>query len=264
MYNDLSNVKKTILVASGKGGVGKSTVSVNLAVSIAKLGYKVGLFDADIFGPSIPIMMGIVGQQPEVIDLGADMYFTPINKFGVEVISLGNMMDNSKATIWRGPLASKTIVDVIQKAIWKDIDILIIDLPPGTSDIHISCVQDIKADGALIVTTPQSVAISDANKAVDMFMNPAVNVPILGIIENMSYFKTEKLPNDKFYLFGKGGGEILAKKSDTELLAQIPIIENFAELSDNGQPESIIENSISAEVYKDLSISIINKLEISK
>ncbi len=261
MYNELSNVKKTILVASGKGGVGKSTVSVNLAVSLAQLGYKVGLFDADIFGPSIPIMMGTVGQQPEVIDLGENMYFAPINKYGVDIISLGNMMDNSKATIWRGPLASKTIIEVIEKAIWKDIDYLIIDLPPGTSDIHISCVQDIKADGAIIVTTPQKVALSDASKAANMFEHPSVNVPILGIIENMSYFFTEKYPNEKFNIFGSGAGEALAEKTGKELLAKIPIIEFLAELSDQGKPIAINNSRVYNEIYKEIAQKVVNKLK---
>ncbi len=259
----INGVKKTILVVSGKGGVGKSTVATNLALTMSMEGYKTGLVDADIYGPSIPTMFGITDERPQVVDLGEGDKYLPIKKFGLDIISIGNFIDPSQAVIWRGPLASKALMDIITNTVWNDIDLLILDMPPGTSDIHITVAQEYVVDGAIIVTTPQKVANIDALKSGMMLKNEHIQTEILGIIENMAYFETDRLKDDKFYIFGKGGGEKLAEELNTEMLGQIPIIESICEYGDNGNPSKNFANPILKSTYMDLAKKIINKIELT-
>lgn len=258
----ITGVKKIIMVVSGKGGVGKSTVATNLALTMSLEGYKTGVVDADIYGPSIPTMFGMAEERPELIDLGSGDKYLPIKKFGIEIISIGNFIDPSQAVVWRGPLASKALMDIITNTVWNDIDLLILDMPPGTSDIHITVAQEYFVDGAIIVTTPQKVANIDALKSGMMLKNEHIQTKILGIVENMSYFETTKLKNEKFYIFGKGGGEKLARELDTELLGQIPIIESICESGDAGNPSNNFSNPLLKSIYTDLASNIIKKINL--
>lgn len=254
---ELDGVKNIIMVVSGKGGVGKSTVSSLLALSMQQLGYKVGLMDADIFGPSIPIMFGIENIKPDLLELGETQKFLPIIKDNISIISLGNFVDKDQAVIWRGPMASKAITDILSNVAWNDLDLLIIDMPPGTSDIHLTITQSYTLNGAVIVTTPQKVACADAIKACKMLKNPFIGTDILGIIENMAFFQTEELKDKKFYIFGKGGGQMLADEFDTKLLGQIPIVENICESTDSGN----IKENLKSELVKQEYMNIAGKLE---
>lgn len=231
----MEGVKNIIVIASGKGGVGKSTVAANLAISIARNGYKAALVDADIFGPSIPKMFGIEEARPDVTALGDKQMIFPIEKFGVKVISIGFFIDRSQSLIWRGPLAGKAITQLFEDTHWGDIDYMIIDFPPGTSDIQLTTVQKLNLTGAIIVTTPQEISLNDARKATSMFMNPDLKVPVLGIIENMSWFTPKKHPDENYYIFGKGGGLKLAKEFDTILLGQIPLVIEVGEAAEQGK-----------------------------
>jgi len=255
-------VKRIILITSGKGGVGKSTVTASLAIALQKEGKKVGVLDADIFGPSMPIIFGIKNIMPEVIDLGDGEKYIPIKKYGIELISIGNFLKEDQAIIWRGILASKTLTDLIDGTIWNDIDVLLIDMPPGTSDIHITIAQQYDIDGAIIVTTPQRVAYADALKSGRMLQNKDINTNIIGVVENMSYFITEKLPEEKFYIFGKGGGERLAEVLSTEYLGSIPITEALCAYSDLGNPEKFFDVQYIADSYKKIANSLIKNLNI--
>ena len=229
----LSKVKCRLAIASGKGGVGKSTVSANLAVALAKQGYKVGLLDADIFGPSIPKMFGVEDARPVADDEGR---IVPIEKYGIKLLSIGFFVNTGSAVVWRGAMASNAIKQLIAEAAWGDLDFFLIDLPPGTSDIHLTIVQTIQLDGAIVVCTPQQVAIADAVKAIDMFENDKINVPVIGLIENMAWFSTPDMPGKKYYIFGRGGVEKLAEERGMALLGRIPIEENVCESSDAGTP----------------------------
>ncbi|MEG1574369.1 MAG: Mrp/NBP35 family ATP-binding protein [Bacteroidales bacterium] len=257
----LPEVKNIIAVASGKGGVGKSTVSTNLAVALARSGYKVGLLDADIFGPSIPKMFSEEETRPlaEKID-GKDM-IQPIEKYGVKLLSIGFFINKGSATVWRGGMASNAIKQLITEAAWGKLDYLILDLPPGTSDIHLTIVQLIPITGAIIVTTPQEVALADARKGIDMFTNPKINVPIIGIIENMSWFTPAELPENRYYIFGKGGGEQLSKTAGVPLLGEIPIIQNIREGGDNGEPVALHPESPTGAAFNKLSKAVIKEIE---
>jgi ATP-binding protein involved in chromosome partitioning len=241
---ELSKVKKVIAIASGKGGVGKSTVAVNLAVALARLGYKVGLADADVYGPSIPKMTGTEGMMPEVEEGGAGYdengmdLIIPLEKYGVKWMSIGYFASPEQALIWRGPMACNALKQIIFQVKWGELDFLLIDLPPGTGDIHISLVHDTPLAGAVIVSTPQDVALADVLKGVNMFRNKDVNVPILGLVENMAWFTPAELPNNKYYIFGKNGGVEMAKRLEIPLLAQVPIYMSIREGGDNGIPAS--------------------------
>lgn len=230
----LDGVKHLIVVASGKGGVGKSTVSANLAISLARNGYKTGLVDADIFGPSIPKMFGIEDAKPEVTHMGDKEVMFPIEKYGVKLMSIGLFVQPNQGLIWRGPMAANAIMQLFENTVWNDIDYLIIDFPPGTSDIQLTTVQKLDVTGAIIVTTPQEVALNDARKAASMFNNSNLKVPILGVVENMSWFSPEPHPGEKYFLFGKGGGERLAQELGCKLLGQIPLVAEVGEAAEKG------------------------------
>ena len=229
----MARVKCKIAVSSGKGGVGKSTVSANLAVALAKQGYKVGLLDADIYGPSIPKMFGIEGERPVADDQGL---IVPIEKYGVKILSIGFFVDAASAIVWRGAMASNAIKQLITEAAWGELDFFLIDLPPGTSDIHLTLISELQLTGVIVVTTPQPVALVDARKGVEMFRNEKVNVEILGLIENMAWFTPAELPENKYYIFGKDGGKRLAEELHIPLLGQIPLVQSIREGGDEGTP----------------------------
>ena len=230
----LDNVKHVIIVASGKGGVGKSTVSVNLAISLARQGLKVALVDADLYGPSIPKMMGVEDIQPEVTMIGDKEVFFPVEKYGIKMISIGFFVSKERPLIWRGPMASTAITQLLENTEWGDIDYMIIDFPPGTGDIQLTTIQKLNINGAIIVTTPQEIAVNDARKAASMFEDPHMNVPVLGIVENMSWFSPAPHPDEKYYIFGKGGGKMLAEEYHTKLLGEIPLVMEVGEMADKG------------------------------
>ncbi|MGD9978916.1 MAG: Mrp/NBP35 family ATP-binding protein, partial [Bacteroidales bacterium] len=253
---ELDGVKNIVVVASGKGGVGKSTVSSNLAISLARNGYKTALVDADIFGPSIPRMFGIEKAQPEVTHLGDKEVMFPIEKYGVKIMSIGFFVKQNQGLIWRGPMASKVITQLFQNTIWNDIDYMIIDFPPGTSDIQLTTVQKLNVTGSIIVTTPQEIAINDARKAASMFNNPDLNVPILGVIENMAWFTPQPHPDEKYYIFGQGGGEMLAKELNTKLLGQIPLVAEVGDAAEKGLSVYNQSNPTVIEAFEKLTESI--------
>jgi len=231
---EMPNVKNIIVVASGKGGVGKSTVSANLAIALARQGLKVALVDADIYGPSIPKMFGIENEKPEVTAFGDKEMMFPIEKYGVKIMSIGFFVDKSIGLIWRGPMASNAITQLFENTQWGDIDYMIIDFPPGTGDIQLTTVQKLAISGIIIVTTPQEIALNDARKAASMFTNPDLNIPILGIIENMSWFTPKQHPDEKYFIFGQGGGRKLAAEFNIKLLGQIPLVIEVGEAAEKG------------------------------
>jgi ATP-binding protein involved in chromosome partitioning len=231
---ELKGVKNIIVVASGKGGVGKSTVAANIAISLCRNGFKTALVDADIFGPSIPKMFGIEGEQPEVQTINEKDMMIPIDKYGVRIMSIGFFVKSNQGLIWRGPMAANAITQLLENTIWGDIDYMVIDFPPGTSDIQLTVVQKLTISGAIIVTTPQEIALNDARKAASMFKNADLHVPILGVVENMSWFTPKPHPEEKYYIFGTGGGEILAKELGVKVIAQIPLVAEIGELAEKG------------------------------
>lgn len=235
----LRNVKHVVGIASGKGGVGKSTVAVNLAIALARLGYKVGLADADVYGPSVPVMTATQGEQPEAMEIDGQDVMIPIEKYGVKWMSIGYFAGEDQALIWRGPMACNALKQMILQVNWGELDFLLIDMPPGTGDIHISLVSDIKIQSAVIVTTPQKVALADVSKGVNMFRNENVNCRILGLVENMAWFTPEEHPQEKYFLFGKDGGKQMAESLGVDLLAQIPLVQSVRESGDCGQPAAL-------------------------
>jgi len=257
----LPGVKNIIAIASGKGGVGKSTVTSNLAVALAKSGAKVGLLDADIFGPSIPLMFNCEHEQPEVRVVNGKNLIVPLEQYGVKLLSIGFLTPPDSAVIWRGPMASSALKQFISDAIWGDLDYLLIDLPPGTSDIHLTLVQTVPVTGAVIVTTPQKVALADANKGMAMFKQPQINVPIFGVIENMAYFTPEELPNNKYFIFGEGGGQNLADKYNVPLLGQIPLVQSIRESGDSGFP-AVMKEGITATAFSELAEALARQIAI--
>lgn len=257
----LPQVKNIIGISSGKGGVGKSTVSANLAVSLAKLGYKVGLLDADIFGPSMPKMFQVEDARPhsEHID-GRDMII-PVEKYGVKLLSIGFFVDPDQATLWRGGMASNALKQLIGDALWGDLDYFLIDLPPGTSDIHLTVVQTLAMTGAIVVSTPQEVALADARKGINMFTNEKVNVPILGLVENMAWFTPAELPENKYYIFGREGAKKLAEEMNVPLLGQIPIVQSICEGGDNGTPVALNEDSVTGRAFLSLAAAVVRQVD---
>ena len=238
-FEELSEVKHITGIASGKGGVGKSTVSVNLAVALARLGYKVGLADADVYGPSVPKMTATEAEMPDAVLEGEKETILPLEKYGVKWMSIGYFAKPEQALIWRGPMACNALKQMILQVRWGELDFLLIDMPPGTGDIHISLVHDIPMEGAVIVSTPQDVALADVEKGVNMFRNESVNKPIFGLVENMAWFTPEEHPDEKYYIFGQGGGLRMAEKYGMPLLGQIPIVQSIREGGDSGEPASL-------------------------
>ncbi len=239
----LKDVKNIIAVGSGKGGVGKSTVAVNLAIALANSGASVGLLDADIYGPSIPMMLGLKNDRPHIIEKGGKSWIIPIKKFGLKVLSIGFFVDQSKALIWRGPMISSALKQLITEAIWDELDYMMIDLPPGTGDIPLTLIQNFPLTGAIIVSTPQDMAIADVRKAADMFNTEAIRIPILGLVENMSYFIPPDMPGKKYYIFGKSGCAELAEELSIPLLGQIPVVTAISNAGDQGNPVATVEGS---------------------
>lgn len=257
----LPGVKNIVAVASGKGGVGKSTVTTNLAVALAQAGAKVGLIDADIFGPSIPTMFNCEFEQPAVRKVNGKNIIVPIEQYGVKLISIGFLTPADSAVIWRGPMASSALKQFFADADWGELDYLLIDLPPGTSDIHLTLVQTVPVTGAVIVTTPQKVAVADATKAVAMFRQPQINVPVLGVVENMAWFTPEELPDNKYHIFGKDGGKNLSEKYNVPLLGQIPLVQSVRESGDSGLP-SVMKDGPSKEAFTTLAESLARQIAI--
>ncbi|TWR29838.1 Mrp/NBP35 family ATP-binding protein [Mucilaginibacter pallidiroseus] len=255
-------VKNIIAVASGKGGVGKSTVSVNLALALAKSGAKVGLIDADIYGPSIPIMFGLEGERPKATQENGKTRIEPIEKYGIKLLSIGFFTDPNQPVPWRGPMVSTAVKQLFNDADWGELDYLLIDLPPGTGDIHITVTQSFPVTGAVIVTTPQNVALADAKKGIGMFMMEAINVPILGIVENMSYFTPAELPQNKYYIFGQGGGSKLAEVLDVPFLGEIPLIKGISDSGDAGKPIVLEDNGPMSEAFAAMASSVAQQVSI--
>jgi len=257
----LPGVKNIIAIASGKGGVGKSTVTSNLAVALAMAGAKVGLIDADIYGPSIPTMFNCEYEQPHVKQVNGKNIIIPIEQYGVKLISIGFLAPPDSAVVWRGPMASSALKQFFSDADWGELDYLLIDLPPGTSDIHLTMVQTVPVTGAVIVTTPQKVALADANKGLSMFRQPQINVPILGVVENMAYFTPEELPDNKYFIFGKDGGKNLSEKYDVPLLGQIPLVQSIRESGDSGMP-AVMKEGPTAMAFKNLAETLARQIAI--
>ena len=253
----LPEVKNIIAVSSGKGGVGKSTVAANLAVSLARLGYNVGLLDTDIFGPSMPKMFDVEHERVYAVDIDGRQLIEPIEKYGVKMLSIGFFVNPDTATLWRGGMATSALKQLIADANWGALDYFILDTPPGTSDIHLTLLQTLAITGAIIVSTPQQVALADARKGIDMYRNEKVNVPILGLVENMAYFTPAELPNNKYYIFGKDGCKQLAEQMKLPLLAQIPLVASVCESGDQGKPISLDSNSVTGQSFLSLAQSVV-------
>jgi len=252
----LPEVKNIIAVFSGKGGVGKSTVSANLAVSLAKLGYSVGLLDADIHGPSIPKMFGLENAHPLTEEINGKHYIMPMTAHGIKLLSIGFFVDTENAIVWRGGMASNALKQLITDANWGELDYFIVDMPPGTSDIHLALVQTLKVSGVVIVSTPQDVALADARKGINMFRNEKINVPILGLVENMAFFTPAELPENRYYIFGKDGGKKLAQEMNIPLLGEIPLVQSVRESGDEGTPIACCDENISASFFMEIARKI--------
>ena len=257
-------IKKIIAVASGKGGVGKSTVSANLAFALNAAGYKTAIYDADIYGPSVPIIFGLEGHHPEVIEFGEDEMIKPAIKDGIQIMSIGFFLDPAQPAIWRGPAASAYLKKFLCDTMWKDVDYLIIDLPPGTGDLVLTLCQEIPLDAAIIVTTPQKLSLADVRKSIGMFQHPSIDVPILGVVENMSWFTPAEHPDEQYRIFGKGGGKYLADHFKTELLAEIPLVDGMCEAADLGIMNAYAENPIIKREFAAIISSIIPKLNVER
>jgi ATP-binding protein involved in chromosome partitioning len=258
----LAKVKNIIAVASGKGGVGKSTVSTNLALALAQEGAKVGILDADIYGPSVPMMFGIQGERPMMRQVGEKGMIEPIERFGVKVMSIGLLVDEKQAVIWRGPMATSALRQFINDVYWDELDYLILDLPPGTGDIHLTMVQTIPVTGAVIVTTPQAVAMADAKKAMMMFKQGQINVPIIGIVENMAYFTPAELPENKYYLFGKNGGRMLADQFEVPFLGEVPIVQAIWEGGDRGLPAVMNDDAATKDIFMEIGRQVARNISM--
>jgi ATP-binding protein involved in chromosome partitioning len=258
----LPDVKNIIAVASGKGGVGKSTVTTNLAVALHKSGAKVGILDADISGPSIPVMFGAEDLQPTVTVVEGKNLINPIQQYGIKMISIGFLTPADSAVVWRGPMASQALRQFLGDTNWGELDYLLIDLPPGTSDIHLTLVQSVPVTGAVIVTTPQKVALADATKGLMMFRQPQINVPVLGVVENMAYFTPAELPENRYYLFGKGGGIELAARYGVPLLGQIPLVQGIREAGDDGKPATLGSDLLTTEAFREAAEALAQQVAI--
>lgn len=257
----LPGVKNVIAVSSGKGGVGKSTVSANLAVALAQMGYKVGLLDADIFGPSVPKMFHVEGAQIFMEKKDGRELIIPAEKYGVKLLSIGFFVNPDTATLWRGGMASNALKQLIADADWGDLDYFVLDTPPGTSDIHLTLLQSLAITGAVIVSTPQNVALADARKGIDMYQNDKVNVPILGLVENMAWFTPAELPENRYYIFGKEGVKRLAEEMNVPLLGQIPIVQSICNSGDEGEPVAVHADSLTGTAFRNLAEAVVRETE---
>jgi ATP-binding protein involved in chromosome partitioning len=258
----LPQVKNIVAISSGKGGVGKSTVTSNLALALVRSGAKVGLIDADISGPSIPLMFNAEDAHPEVTQIDGKNYLLPVERYGVKLLSIGFLAPPDQAVPWRGPMMSSALRQFIGDCLWGELDYLLIDLPPGTSDIHLTLVQTVPVTGAIVVTTPQKVALADAQKGLAMFKQPTINVPVLGIVENMAYFTPAELPNNKYYIFGKEGGRALAKHHDVPFLGEIPLVQSIRESGDNGRPIVLDDDSTVGEAFANLAQQVAQQVAL--
>lgn len=257
---EIPGIKNIIAIASGKGGVGKSTVAANLAVTLAQMNFKVGLLDADIYGPSVPTMFDTEGAKPISVEQNGKNLMKPIESYGVQLLSIGYFLGANQAVVWRGPMASKALNQMLRDAAWGELDFLLIDLPPGTGDIHLSIIQEVPVTGAVIVSTPQHVALADVKKGIAMFQMESINIPVLGLIENMAYFTPEELPENKYYIFGKQGAQFMAEDLGIPILGEIPLVQSIREAGDVGRPAALIENSPIAEIYKETAKKMIESL----
>jgi ATP-binding protein involved in chromosome partitioning len=258
--NEIPGIKNIIAIASGKGGVGKSTITANLAVSLAKMGFSVGVLDADVYGPSMPLMFDVAKERPLSVEVHGKSKMQPIENYGVKLLSLGFFTDPNQAVIWRGAMASKALNQMIFDANWGELDFLLVDLPPGTGDIHLSMVQAVPITGAVIVSTPQNIALADAKRGVAMFEQENIKVPVLGIIENMSYFTPEELPDNKYYIFGKDGAKFLAEDLGTELLGEIPLVQSIREAGDVGHPVALQDDTILERAFNEATKKMLTQL----
>lgn len=256
----IPGIKNIIGVASGKGGVGKSTVTANLAVTLAKMGFSVGILDADIYGPSMPIMFDVENEKPISVTVDGKSKMKPVESYEVKILSIGFFTAPSQAVIWRGPMASKALNQMIFDADWGELDFMLVDLPPGTGDIHLSIVQSLPITGVVIVSTPQAVALADAKKGVSMFMSEAINVPVLGIIENMAYFTPEELPDNKYYIFGKEGARNLSEDLDVAFLGEVPIVQSIREAGDYGRPAAMQTGSVIQTVFEEITRNVVQEV----
>lgn len=258
----LPQVKNIIAVVSGKGGVGKSTVAANLALAIAQSGARVGLMDADIYGPSVPIMMGVRGERPMMMDIEGKGMIIPLEKYGMKLISIGLLVDEKNAVVWRGPMASSAIRQFVTDVYWGELDYLVVDMPPGTGDIHLTLMQTVPVTGTVIVTTPQEVALADAKKGIAMFGQAQLNVPVIGLVENMSYFTPAELPDNKYYIFGKEGGKRLADEYDLPFLGQIPLVQSIREGGDNGVPIMQSNDEITKQAFRHFADQVVRSVSM--
>lgn len=257
---EISGIKNIIAIASGKGGVGKSTVAANLAVTLSQMGFKVGLLDADIYGPSVPTMFDTEGAKPISVEENGRHLMKPIENYGVKMLSIGYFSGANQAVVWRGPMAAKALNQMIRDAAWGELDFLLVDLPPGTGDIHLSIIQEVPVTGAVIVSTPQHIALADVKKGIAMFQMESINIPVLGLIENMSYFTPEELPDHKYYIFGKQGAQYLADDLGIAILGEIPLIQSIREAGDVGRPAALQEGTKIAEIYTKTAQNMIERL----
>lgn len=260
----LTEVKHIIAVASGKGGVGKSTVTANLAGGLAKAGYKVGVVDADIYGPSMPTMFDVVGERPTMIEVEGEKKMVPVMSYGIQIMSIGFFTEQDNAVVWRGPMASKALTQLLTDTHWGKLDYLLIDLPPGTGDIHLSLVQTVPLDGAVIVSTPQEVALADARKGVNMFKLDNMKVPIIGLVENMAWFTPAELPDNKYYIFGRDGAKNLAEGMNETFLGHIPLVQSVRESGDVGKPAVFQENTPTADAFDELVRKFVQEVEVKE
>ena len=259
----LPKVKNIIVVVSGKGGVGKSTVAANLALALSQGGAKVGLMDADIYGPSVPIMFGVRGERPMMIEVGEEKAkIAPLERYGIKLISIGLLVDEKNAVVWRGPMASSAIRQFVMDVYWDELDYLVVDMPPGTGDIHLTLMQTVPVTGAVIVTTPQDVALADAKKGIAMFGQAQMNVPIIGLVENMSYFTPAELPDNKYYIFGKDGGKHLADEYDIPFLGQIPLVQSIREGGDQGVPVMMSDDTITKKAFEGFAAQVVRSISM--
>jgi ATP-binding protein involved in chromosome partitioning len=256
----LPKVKNIIAVVSGKGGVGKSTVSANLALALSIGGAKVGLMDADIYGPSVPIMFGVRGERPMMMEIAGKGMIVPLERFGIKLISIGLLVDEKNAVVWRGPMASSAIRQFVTDVHWDELDYLVVDMPPGTGDIHLTLMQTVPVTGAIIVTTPQDVALADAKKGIAMFGQAQLNVPVIGLVENMSYFTPAELPGNKYYIFGKDGGKRLADEYDMPFLGQIPLVQSIREGGDEGVPIMMSDEAITKKAFEGFAAQVVRSI----